>query len=413
MRGTTLYHSAGGRYGPLLGPGGAAVMRFRFGRRTRLIVAGFIVFAAAATGGSLAARTSDHDLTSLTQRLDELAKEKARVQRKLQGVKKRQRQVTRQLADLDSKLEAAEARLHSVSANVDQTRAELDAAKVEVEAAEARLADQKGSVSERLVAIYQGGQAQPLEVLLQSASFTDFANRLYLLNQIVARDAEILDGYAEAQAEADALRAELAERYQKLEALQNQIADEKQRTSSQRKSTEREKQNVLRDRAAYERALAELEENSREIETMLQRLQRTPEGRERLAKPFTGRFITPVSGRISSGYGYRRHPIYKVRKLHTGIDIAASTGTPIRCAGDGIVVHAARWGGYGNCVIVDHGGGLATLYGHCSRLGVTTGQNVTQGQVIGYVGSTGVATGPHLHFEVRKDGHPVNPKGYM
>jgi len=388
-------------------------MRLRFGRRTRLIVAAFVGFAAAATGASLGARSSDSDLTSLTQRLDELAREKARVQRKLQGVKTRQRQVTRQLAQLDSKLEAAEARLHSVNANVDETRQQLDEAKAEVEEAEARLADQKDSVSQRLVAIYQRGQAQPLEVLLRSASFTDFANRLYLLNQVVARDAEILDGYAEAQQEADALRGELETRCQELEALQSRIAEEKQRTSTQRRSTEREKQSLLRDRAAWERALSELEEDSREIETMLQRMQRTPEGRERLSKPFTGRFLTPVQGRISSPYGYRRHPVYKVRKLHTGLDIAAARGTPIRCAGDGIVVHASRWGGYGNCIIVDHGGGLATLYGHCSRLGVTTGQKVTQGQVIGYVGSTGVATGPHLHFEVRKDGHPVNPKGYM
>jgi len=388
-------------------------MRFRFGRRTRLIVAAFVGFAAAATGASLGARSSDSDLTSLTQRLDELAREKARVQRKLQGVKTRQRQVTRQLAQLDSKLEAAEARLHSVNANVDETRQQLDEAKAEVEEAEARLADQKDSVSQRLVAIYQRGQAQPLEVLLRSASFTDFANRLYLLNQVVARDAEILDGYAEAQQEADALRGELEARCQELEALQSRITEEKQRTSTQRRSTEREKQSLLRDRAAWERALSELEEDSREIETMLQRMQRTPEGRERLSKPFTGRFLTPVQGRISSPYGYRRHPVYKVRKLHTGLDIAAARGTPIRCAGDGIVVHASRWGGYGNCIIVDHGGGLATLYGHCSRLGVTTGQKVTQGQVIGYVGSTGVATGPHLHFEVRKDGHPVNPKGYM
>ncbi len=102
-----------------------------------------------------------------------------------------------------------------------------------------------------------------------------------------------------------------------------------------------------------------------------------------------------------------------MRKLHTGIDIAARSGTPIRCAGDGTVVHAARWGGYGNCIIVDHGGELATLYGHCSRLAVTKGQAVTQGQVIGYVGSTGLSTGPHLHFEVRKDGRPVDPGPYL
>jgi murein DD-endopeptidase MepM/ murein hydrolase activator NlpD len=210
-----------------------------------------------------------------------------------------------------------------------------------------------------------------------------------------------------------ALREELSNRYEELAALQTRIAAEKRRSSSARTQTAREKNRLLRDRAAWERALAELEQDSREIEAMLQRLQQTPEGRQRLAKPWTGKFRMPVTGRISSGYGYRIHPIHKVRKLHTGIDIAAPTGTPIRCGGDGTVVHASRWGGYGNCIIVDHGGGLATLYGHCSRLAVTKGQSVTEGQVIGYVGSTGLSTGPHLHFEVRRDGRPTNPNPFL
>jgi len=388
-------------------------MHLNFRRRLRLIVFGCLAFAITATGASIAGRAANQDLTSLSQRLDELAAEKARVQRKLRGVKQRQRQVTRQLVALDSRLEAAEARLHRVNRNVDQTRSDLEEAKAEVEDAEARLSEQKDSVSERLLSIYQRTEARPLEVLLQSSSFTDFANRLYLLNEIVAHDAEILDEFSQAQTEADAFRLELEDRCRELEALQGQIAQEKRRTSTARQSTEREKQVLLRDRAAWERALAELEQDSREIETMLQRLQKTPEGRDRSAKPWTGKLRMPVSGRISSPYGYRRHPIYKVRKLHTGLDIAASSGTPIRCAGDGTVVHSARWGGYGNCIIVDHGGGLATLYGHCSRLAVTNGQRVTNGQVIGYVGSTGMSTGPHLHFEVRKDGRPVNPKPYL
>jgi len=388
-------------------------MHLNFRRRLRLIVFGCLAFGVAATGASIAGRAAGQDLTSLSQRLDELAAEKARVQRKLRGVKQRQRQVTRQLVALDSRLEEAEARLHRVNRNVDQTRSDLEEAKAEVEDAEARLSEQKDSVSERLLSIYQRTETRPLEVLLQSSSFTDFANRLYLLNEIVAHDAEILDEFSQAQAEADAFRLELEDRCRELEALQGQIAREKHRTSSARQDTEREKQVLLRDRAAWERALAELEQDSREIETMLQRLQKTPEGRERSAKPWTGKFRMPLNGRISSPYGYRIHPIYKVRKLHTGIDIAASSGTPIHCAGDGTVVHSARWGGYGNCIIVDHGGGLATLYGHCSRLAVTNGQRVTNGQIIGYVGSTGISTGPHLHFEVRKDGRPVNPSPYL
>jgi len=393
--------------------GGAAVMRSKRGRRLRLIVVGFLALSAAATGASVAARSSNEDVGALAQRLAELSQEKARVRRQLRRVKQQQSQVNRQLAQLDTRIEDAEAQLDRVNARVDVTRVELQRATEEYHAAEARLTTHKNLVAERLVAIYERGGAHPIEVLLAATSFADFANRLYLLDQIVDRDAEILDEYGTAQAEAVAQRAALDERCRTLEELQGQITEQKHRVSSERQYTARKKQTILRNRAAWERALAELEEDSREIENMLRRLQRTRAGQQRLEKPWKGHFMMPVEGRLTSPYGYRIHPIYGVRKLHTGLDIAASSGTSIRAAGDGVVVFAGRWGGYGNCVIVDHGGGTATLYGHCSRLGVTQDQNVTQGQVIAYVGSTGLSTGPHLHFEVRRDGRPVDPAPYL
>jgi murein DD-endopeptidase MepM/ murein hydrolase activator NlpD len=391
----------------------ASPLRASCGRRIRLIALGFLVFASAVTGASLGARSVGGDAGSLSQRLQALAQEKSRVRQRLRGVKQRQRQISRQLSRLDARLEQTEQRLDRVTAEADSTQAHLQLATQQYHAAVIRLSDQKDSVSERLVAIYQRGEVKPLEVLLQSSSFSDFTNRLYLLNQLVARDAEILDDYHAAQHEAEVRRAELDARHQELTALQGQIAREKKRTAVQREDTAREKRSVLRDRLIYERALAELEQDSREIEQMLRRLQLTSAGQQRLAKPWTGTLHMPVKGRMTSPYGYRIHPIYKVRKLHTGIDIAAPSGTAIKAAGDGLVVFAGRWGGYGNCVILDHGGGTATLYGHCSRLAVANGGKVTQGQTIAYVGSTGLSTGPHLHFEVRRDGHPVDPMGYL
>jgi murein DD-endopeptidase MepM/ murein hydrolase activator NlpD len=138
----------------------------------------------------------------------------------------------------------------------------------------------------------------------------------------------------------------------------------------------------------------------------------TPKGRARADTPWSGRFIRPVEGRITSGYGMRVHPIFKVRKMHTGIDIAAPTGTPIHAADSGVVVEAGYIRGYGYTVIIDHGGGVATLYAHCSAILVAVGQEVKQGQIIARVGSTGYSTGPHLHFEVRINGEPVNPLSY-
>lgn len=124
---------------------------------------------------------------------------------------------------------------------------------------------------------------------------------------------------------------------------------------------------------------------------------------------YTGSAL-PVEGQITSGYGWRMHPIYGSYEFHAGIDIAASYGTPIRAAARGTVCFAGRYGGYGLCVIVEHGNGIQTLYGHCSQLLVTEGTQVEAGDIIALVGSTGVSTGPHLHFEVRQNGIAVDPR---
>ena len=389
-------------------------MRRQLRRRARLTVVVGLALGTSLLGASVAARqvetTSPADLT---QRLRTIEHRKQHVQHQLQAIKRKQRTVTRELTRIDSKLERAERSLAEVSRDISRTRSDLEDATSQANAAAARLADHKDSVAARLVAIYQRGEVKPVEVLLHATSFADLANRLYLLNRVIGQDARLLDDFEQARQEAEARRQEVARKERQLQDLQDRIATEKLRVASERAATEQQKRDLLRDRAEWERALAELEEDSREVTALLQRLQKTPAGQARLAMKWTGSMVRPVEGRISSGYGYRVHPIYRVRKMHTGVDIVAPSGTPIRAAGAGMVVHAARWGGYGNCIIIDHGGGIATLYGHCSEIAVQVGQDVRQGQVIGYVGSTGLATGPHLHFEVRRDGAPINPEPYL
>ncbi len=120
-----------------------------------------------------------------------------------------------------------------------------------------------------------------------------------------------------------------------------------------------------------------------------------------------------MRGSISSPFGYRVHPILGTRKLHTGVDFSAASGAAIAAAGDGVVVIAGPYGGYGNAVVIDHGGGLATLYAHQSAVRVSRGATVSRGQTIGAVGCTGLCTGPHLHFETRENGVPVDPMRYL
>lgn len=131
-------------------------------------------------------------------------------------------------------------------------------------------------------------------------------------------------------------------------------------------------------------------------------------------EPSVAGFQWPMADpRVTSEYGYRTHPVYGTRRLHAGIDLGAPAGTPIYAANDGVVIFAGTQGGYGRTVIVDHGGGLTTLYAHMSELGSVQGQTVRRGDTVGFVGSSGTATGNHLHFEIRVDGSPTNPRNYL
>ncbi len=159
--------------------------------------------------------------------------------------------------------------------------------------------------------------------------------------------------------------------------------------------------------------MQELEEDSQGIQRSLeQELAR----REILPHVFqslpgwTSRFLMPTAGKLGSGFGMRFHPILHYWRMHTGLDIGGTLGAPVRAAAAGEVFFASWRGGYGQCIIVLHGGGMSTLYGHLSRISVHCGQTVSRGQVIGAVGSTGLSTAPHLHFEVRRNGVPVNPR---
>jgi murein DD-endopeptidase MepM/ murein hydrolase activator NlpD len=168
------------------------------------------------------------------------------------------------------------------------------------------------------------------------------------------------------------------------------------------------------DRAEIERQLAAMEEVSREVEAMLARVQRAGVTAGAYDGTWTGSLGQPTVGRLTSPFGWRMHPILHVRKHHDGIDLANSYGTPIRAAEKGRVIHAGWWGAIGESVIIDHGSGISTVYGHFTRgsLRVSTGDIVSRGQVIGAMGSTGRSTGSHLHFGVRRYGTPVNPLGF-
>jgi murein DD-endopeptidase MepM/ murein hydrolase activator NlpD len=215
-----------------------------------------------------------------------------------------------------------------------------------------------------------------------------------------SEEAEVAQAEARQAEQAEKLNGLVAERESKIGALDD-ARSEKQVVAKK----------AEQDKALWEKQEDDLQRESAGIEAELRKISGSSGGGSVVQG--TGQMIWPVNGRLSSRFGYRIHPISKVRKLHTGIDIAAGSGTSIKAADAGTVVFAGWRGGYGKTIIVSHGSGLATLYAHQSALLVGSGARVGKGQVIGKVGSTGYSTGPHLHFEVRKNGSPVDPLSYL
>ena len=235
------------------------------------------------------------------------------------------------------------------------------------------------------------------------------------LNRLKAQ-AEVVTAEASAKAaEVRAVTEELAAAKKQLESLRGRVAAARKRNAvpSHLTPAERKERQLLAQVQAskeqYLREIALLQAESSAIAKWLRGVQ----AKQRVALRRRGTFQLPAAGRMSSGFGLRTHPVYGDTRVHAGVDISAPTGTPIHAAGPGRVLWAGPRGGYGNMVVVDHGNGLATLYAHQSKVRVAVDQTVVTGDHIGDVGSTGLSTGPHLHFEVREKGSPLDPNFYL
>lgn len=345
---------------------------------------------------------------------------------------------------------------------IQEIEADIVVQKEKIAIQEEELRKQEDLLATRVRAAYKTNSVNNIIfTLIESTSIVDFTERLLFIERMVAEDHEIM-------ALIDSIISTLEIEREKLEASQIAAADikaalerdkstleaEKTGLENERKELEKEldhqkslevtKKNLLDNLSAEERRIANeigdiMEENAAleaEIQKLIREAQekaRREEEARRAAeeakkqqesqngsgsttpespKPSAG-FIRPVSGRISSPYGYRTHPVYGDRRFHTGVDYAAGYGVPVGSTKSGTVILAKYNSSYGNYVIVDHGDGIASLYAHLSGFAVGYGERVSQGQTIGYIGSTGTSTGPHLHFEIRVNGVHRNPADYV
>jgi len=336
----------------------------------------------------------------------ELEQKKRMAKKKLREIRRKERSISEELQQIQLKLLSAMERHKRLSAELSFTRAKVEKLRREVTCLSNKLSSDREKFRRKLVSIYKQEPVVYVSLLLSSKNLMDAMSRFYVVRKVIASDSRLLNSLEQNLKLLRERQRQLEEQESRLRALHAQVAEQKKQIEQQKAKQVKILRSVQSERLMYERYIREWEEESEAIERMLRALQMR---RPVVTKPWMGSFIRPVSGEITSGFGYRMHPIFKVVRFHTGIDIACSYGTPIRAAGSGTVVFSGWRRAYGLTVIIDHGNGIATLYAHCSRVYVSEGEKVEAGQVIAEVGSTGLSTGPHLHFEVRRYGTPINP----
>jgi murein DD-endopeptidase MepM/ murein hydrolase activator NlpD len=323
-----------------------------------------------------------------------------------------------QIAGLQRREARAQVVLDARRAELVRVRARYDAEYARYVRLRKELAKAQDVLATRLVAIYKSDQPDLLQVVLESDGFDDLLVRADYLSRIGKQDARIVGRVKSLKEESErkkalleALKKEAEAAVAQIEAKRNEIAQARAGIESSRADLASARDakrgslsHVRASRKQLEGNLAALEAASAQVTAQLQGGGNQPAGPIRHG---SGSYIWPVNGPIVSPFGMRWG------RLHAGVDIAVPSGTPIRAAASGTVAIAGWVGGYGNYTCINHGGGMATCYAHQSSIGVSVGQSVKQGQVIGSSGCTGHCLGPHVHFEVRINGQPVDPMGYL
>ncbi len=392
----------------------------------------------------------DDQIESLKDQVSEASDEEERLLGLIDESSGRLAGLDAKVADFDGRISVAQGDVAAAESRLDGLEAEQHRTEAHLEEATGQLATAKAQLAQQAIAAYTGQSeaARYAGMLLGAGSLDELVHRRSYLKAVVGSQADVIADNERLRNQVSDLKDQLERSRAEAVGQRDVVADERDRLQ-----VARDAQNVVRDDAAGEVAeqerlrgevlarkeefqaeQANLEAESAAIaETLRQRAAaRAAAAAAAAAAPAGaaagagagasipalpaggGTLQHPIPGApITSSFGYRVHPIYGDGRLHTGVDFGADTGDPIYAAGDGIVASAGSLGGYGNATVVEHGGGLATLYGHQSSILVSEGDSVTQGEMIGRVGCTGSCTGPHLHFEVRVDGDPVDPMGYI
>jgi murein DD-endopeptidase MepM/ murein hydrolase activator NlpD len=362
------------------------------------------------------ASTAAEDLETLKRQTEEIDRYKSSLETQEKQINSAEAFIQGNMTDLQQSLKTTQATIQDNRDRLRLAQQYLTALEADLLSSQGRYDRRQSATVARLRFFQQQQRLKGLALLLKSQNLNEFLERRYRLKRLYLADRR---GLGTLKAEADRLetrRSYIQQQKNGMALLAQKLDLEKAKLETQVQTQRGLAQQLKGDRQALEAAQLQLQRDSDAIKAVIQDKTAQLERDRQLASlgiSGKGPLRVPVDAPITSEFGWRIHPVLGTERFHSGMDFGADYGAAITAAGPGIVILADWYGGYGNAVILDHGNGITTLYGHSSELLVQTGQAVTLGQPIATVGSTGLSTGPHLHFEVRQDGEPVDPRNYL
>lgn len=319
--------------------------------------------------------------------------------------RQKEKELKSEISQLTEKIDGMQDEIDKLQSEINNTEFKITAAQNKLSKLQNRIEKQNNDLNDRLRNMYMNDNTSFVEVLLNSGSLSELLVNLDLIKRIHKGDKEVLEQLQVQHEQVEKQKKELDNLNSSLKSQQGEVKVKQESLNADKSALNKKRQAVAADNAELSEEIADLQAAADALTAQIKDYGNSD-------SPYSGSMIWPVSGHISCEYGYRYCP-YHGYELHTGIDIAVGTGTSVKAASSGVVRQAYYNSSYGNMVLIDNGGGIYTLYAHNSRLLVSAGQKVSQGQVIARSGNTGNSTGPHVHFEVRVNGQYVNPRNYL
>lgn len=356
---------------------------------------------------------------NLEDKLEQVQKEKESTSKQLEQEKIKEQQYLEQIDSIEDEMLAVLDEIEHLNHQLDELEIEINKSNLELEIKEKELVQTEQELQEKVALlngrvsnIYKNKNLTFIQAIINSESFLDFLSKLKMMTLIAEQDAQVVQEIKIKRQAIINIKNAILQLSQVLEVQKQDLENLIQVKEGKKVDLEEiyeQKKSLLSETIAHKSTLLAME---KQLAAKEAEIKKTLES-YRYGNAPSGRFAWPTNGILTSGFGYRSSPVFGATRFHSGIDIGCDTGTPVIAAEGGQVVQTAHIGGYGLSVLIYHGGGVATFYAHLSGFAVSGGQTVKRGQVIGYVGTTGWTTGPHLHFEVRVNGVPQDPRKYL